>query len=81
MIAFDRVLDPDEPVEEQILWRMATSLGAKCSTEITEQTTHVISVNSNNNEADSTRSIVTPIWIEASYALWFRLNEDHYRLI
>lgn len=80
MITFDRVLDPDEPVEDQILWRMATSLGAKCSTEITDQTTHVISVNS-TEEADSTRFIVTPIWIEASYSLWFRLNEDHYRLI
>eukprot|EP00210_Caulerpa_lentillifera_P007259 g6945.t1 len=68
VIAFDRVLEPDEPVEEQILWRMATSMGAKCSIQISDQTTHVITVDSMRS-TESDQFVVTPIWVEASYTL------------
>jgi len=47
-IYFDCVLSPDEPHDQQILWRMASSMGASCSISSSDKTTHMVTLPGSN---------------------------------
>ena len=47
-ICFDRLFTPKEPHEHQLLWRMATGMGAICSLTHTEKTTHFVTLPGSN---------------------------------
>ena len=47
-ICFDRLFSPKEPHEHQLLWRMATGIGATCSLTHTEKTTHFVTLPASN---------------------------------
>lgn len=85
VLVFDHIFSSEDPKENQILWKMATSLGAQCTTVFSDETTHLVSINSTSSlatKAKQTRcKIVLPTWIEASYYLWYHLNEEHYQLM
>ncbi|KIL71651.1 hypothetical protein M378DRAFT_1020729 [Amanita muscaria Koide BX008] len=84
-ILFSSVIPLDTNAETTEIWRMAHMFGAKCSTELNSEVTHVVSAKRGTVKVDAARrrggtKIVWLSWFTDSVALWRRQDETPYLL-
>ncbi|KAF9074970.1 hypothetical protein BDP27DRAFT_1381023 [Rhodocollybia butyracea] len=84
-ILFSSVIPLDTRPESAEIWRLAVMFGAKCSTELTPETTHVVAAKRGTVKVDMARrrgniKIVWPTWLTDSIALWQKRPEVTYLL-
>ncbi len=84
-IVFSSVIPLDTKPETTEIWRMAHTFGARCSTELNSEVTHVVSAKRGTVKVDAARrrggiKIVWLTWFMDSVALWQRQDETHYFL-
>lgn len=84
-IVFSRLIPDDgSPPEHQEPWRIATELGAECSTHITESTTHVVAADVGTDKAREASKrnlhVICPEWLHLCSARWQHLSEEPFRL-
>lgn len=84
-ILFSSVIPLDTQPETTEIWRMAHTFGARCSTELNSEVTHVVSAKRGTVKVDAARrrggiKIVWLAWFMDSVALWQRQDETHYFL-
>ncbi|KAF9566917.1 hypothetical protein CPC08DRAFT_627531 [Agrocybe pediades] len=84
-ILFSSVIPLDTPPETTEIWRMAHMFGARCSTELTSEITHVVAAKRGTVKVDMARKrggikIVWLSWFTDSVALWRRQDERPYLL-
>lgn len=82
-IVFSRVFPKNVPrPESHPLWKMATSMGAICHTNLNPKITHVVAIDKSTDKAvwakDNCRHLVHPSWVEASYFLWKSAREESF---
>ncbi|KAJ6500358.1 hypothetical protein C8R45DRAFT_65616 [Mycena sanguinolenta] len=84
-ILFSSVIPLDTNPETTEIWRMARMFGAKCSTELTANVTHVVAAKRGTVKVDAARKrggikIVWLAWFTDCIALWQRQDEAAYLL-
>ncbi|KJA28556.1 hypothetical protein HYPSUDRAFT_33986 [Hypholoma sublateritium FD-334 SS-4] len=84
-ILFSSVIPLDTRPESTEIWRMAHMFGARCSTELTSDITHVVAAKRGTVKVDTARKrggikIVWLAWFTDSIALWRRQDEKPYLL-
>ncbi|KAJ7642847.1 hypothetical protein B0H17DRAFT_960034 [Mycena rosella] len=84
-ILFSSVIPLDTNPEATEIWRMALMFGAKCSTELTAEVTHVVAAKRGTVKVDAARKrggikIVWVAWFTDCIALWQRQDEASYLL-
>ncbi|KAJ3750888.1 hypothetical protein DFH05DRAFT_1519055 [Lentinula detonsa] len=84
-LLFSSVIPLDTRPESTEIWRMANMFGAKCSTELTPETTHVVAAKRGTVKVDAARrrgniKVVWLAWFTDSVALWQRQDETRYLL-
>ncbi|KAF7359453.1 RNA polymerase II subunit A C-terminal domain phosphatase [Mycena sanguinolenta] len=84
-ILFSSVIPLDTNPETTEIWRMARMFGAKCSTELTANVTHVVAAKRGTVKVDAARKrggikIVWLAWFTDCIALWKRQDEAAYLL-
>ncbi|KAJ4485687.1 hypothetical protein J3R30DRAFT_3441203 [Lentinula aciculospora] len=84
-LLFSSVIPLDTRPESTEIWRMALMFGAKCTTELTPETTHVVAAKRGTVKVDTARrrgkiKIVWLQWFTDSVALWQRQDEKRYLL-
>ncbi|KAJ6601302.1 hypothetical protein DFH09DRAFT_1257841 [Mycena vulgaris] len=84
-ILFSSVIPLDTVPEATEIWRMALMFGAKCSTELTADVTHVVAAKRGTVKVDAARKrggikIVWVAWFTDCIALWQRQDEAAYLL-
>ncbi|CAA7268063.1 unnamed protein product [Cyclocybe aegerita] len=84
-ILFSSVIPLDTKPETTEIWRMAHMFGARCSTELTNDITHVVAAKRGTVKVDMARKrggikIVWLAWFTDSIALWQRQDEKPYLL-
>ncbi|KAJ7508560.1 hypothetical protein B0H11DRAFT_33549 [Mycena galericulata] len=84
-ILFSSVIPLDTNPEGTEIWRMARMFGAKCSTELTPEVTHVVAAKRGTVKVDAARKrggvkIVWLAWFTDCIALWKRQDEAAYLL-
>ncbi|KAK2461532.1 hypothetical protein APHAL10511_005995 [Amanita phalloides] len=84
-VLFSSVIPLDTKPETTEIWRMAHMFGAKCSTELNSEVTHVVSAKRGTVKVDAARrrgniKIVWLQWFMDSVALWRRQDETPYFL-
>ncbi|KAF9486425.1 hypothetical protein BDN70DRAFT_869968 [Pholiota conissans] len=84
-ILFSSVIPLDTKPESTEIWRMAHMFGARCSTELTSDITHVVAAKRGTVKVDMARKrggikIVWLAWFTDSIALWQRQDEKPYLL-
>ncbi|KAJ7103031.1 hypothetical protein B0H15DRAFT_810663 [Mycena belliarum] len=84
-ILFSSVIPLDTNPEATEIWRMALMFGAKCSTELTADVTHVVAAKRGTVKVDAARKrggikIVWVAWFTDCIALWRRQDETAYLL-
>ncbi|KAK7023823.1 RNA polymerase II subunit A C-terminal domain phosphatase [Favolaschia claudopus] len=84
-ILFSSVIPLDTNPEATEIWRMARMFGAKCSTELTHDVTHVVAAKRGTVKVDAARKrggikIVWLAWFTDCIALWQRQDETAYLL-
>ncbi|KAF8185043.1 hypothetical protein K438DRAFT_1837313 [Mycena galopus ATCC 62051] len=84
-ILFSSVIPLDTNPETTEIWRMARMFGAKCSTELTADVTHVVAAKRGTVKVDAARKrggikIVWLAWFTDCIALWQRQDEVAYLL-
>ncbi|KAF8956077.1 hypothetical protein BDZ97DRAFT_221596 [Flammula alnicola] len=84
-ILFSSVIPLDTKPETTEIWRMAHMFGARCSTELTSDITHVVAAKRGTVKVDMARKrggikIVWLAWFTDSIALWRRQDEKPYLL-
>ncbi|KAJ7634451.1 hypothetical protein FB45DRAFT_829675 [Roridomyces roridus] len=84
-ILFSSVIPLDTNPEGTEIWRMARMFGAKCSTELTPDVTHVVAAKRGTVKVDAARKrggikIVWLAWFTDCIALWNRQDETAYLL-
>ncbi|KAF8640572.1 hypothetical protein AX17_000234 [Amanita inopinata Kibby_2008] len=84
-IMFSSVIPLDTMPETTEIWRMAHMFGAKCSTELSNDVTHVVAAKRGTVKVDAARKrggvrIVWLAWFMDSVALWRRQDETQYFL-
>ncbi|KAF7338558.1 RNA polymerase II subunit A C-terminal domain phosphatase [Mycena venus] len=84
-ILFSSVIPLDTNPEATEIWRMARMFGAKCSTELTADVTHVVAAKRGTVKVDAARKrggikIVWLAWFTDCIALWQRQDEGAYLL-
>ncbi|KAJ7231472.1 hypothetical protein B0H12DRAFT_1146513 [Mycena haematopus] len=84
-ILFSSVIPLDTNPETTEIWRMARMFGAKCSTELTADVTHVVAAKRGTVKVDAARKrggikIVWLAWFTDCIALWHRQDEAAYLL-
>ncbi|KAJ7684787.1 hypothetical protein DFH06DRAFT_1073723 [Mycena polygramma] len=84
-ILFSSVIPLDTNPEATEIWKMARMFGAKCSTELTADVTHVVAAKRGTVKVDAARKrggikIVWLAWFTDSIALWQRQDETAYLL-
>ncbi|KAJ6547209.1 hypothetical protein B0H19DRAFT_954705 [Mycena capillaripes] len=84
-ILFSSVIPLDTNPEATEIWRMARMFGAKCSTELTAEVTHVVAAKRGTVKVDAARKrggikIVWLSWFTDCIALWQRQDESAYLL-
>ncbi|KAF5375137.1 hypothetical protein D9758_000554 [Tetrapyrgos nigripes] len=84
-LLFSSVIPLDTKPETTEIWRMAVMFGAKCSTELSPEVTHVVAAKRGTVKVDQARKrggvkIVWLAWFTDSVALWHRQDETPYLL-
>ncbi|KAF8628253.1 hypothetical protein AX15_004028 [Amanita polypyramis BW_CC] len=84
-VLFSSVIPLDTRPETTEIWRMALMFGARCSTELNNEVTHVVSAKRGTVKVDAARrrggiKIVWLAWFMDSVALWRRQDEIPYFL-
>ncbi|KAJ3869306.1 hypothetical protein EV359DRAFT_70029 [Lentinula novae-zelandiae] len=84
-LLFSSVIPLDTRPESTEIWRMALMFGAKCSTELSPDTTHVVAAKRGTVKVDAARrrgniKVVWLQWFTDSVALWQRQDETRYLL-
>ncbi|KAJ7201354.1 hypothetical protein GGX14DRAFT_552029 [Mycena pura] len=84
-ILFSSVIPLDTDPETADVWRMARMFGAKCSTELSTDVTHVVAAKRGTVKVDAARKrggvkIVWLAWFTDCIALWRRQDEAAYLL-
>ncbi|KAF5384884.1 hypothetical protein D9615_001109 [Tricholomella constricta] len=84
-ILFSSVIPLDTRPESTEIWRMAHMFGARCSTELKPDITHVVAAKRGTVKVDMARKrggikIVWLAWFTDSVALWRRQDETAYLL-
>ncbi|KAJ7492115.1 hypothetical protein FB451DRAFT_1077957 [Mycena latifolia] len=84
-ILFSSVIPLDTNPEATEIWRMALMFGAKCSTELTADVTHVVAAKRGTVKVDAARKrggvkIVWVAWFTDCIALWQQQDETAYLL-
>ena len=81
-IVFTRVIPLEQAPHTHPLWRMAESFGARCSTALAPDTTHLVAGASGTDKVLQARAagtwVVTPAWLECSCTLWKRAHEERF---
>jgi hypothetical protein len=79
MLSMVQILDMKKPeaAEANLLWRLATRLGAKCSLHLTSSTTHVVALSATTEKAQRALKqgshLVEPSWLFACEARCLQL--------
>ncbi|KAK7058573.1 CTD phosphatase Fcp1 [Paramarasmius palmivorus] len=84
-LLFSSVIPLDTRPESTEIWRMAEKFGAKCSTELTPDITHVVAAKRGTVKVEAARKrpnikVVWLAWFTDSIALWRRQDETPYLL-
>jgi len=83
-IVFSRVFPLDCDPKQHPLWTLAEDFGAKCSTQLQDDTTHVVGVALSTDKVKQALKrgcfCVTPHWLECSMLLWRRAQESAYTI-
>ncbi|KIK70552.1 hypothetical protein GYMLUDRAFT_253918 [Collybiopsis luxurians FD-317 M1] len=84
-LLFSSVIPLDTKPESTEIWRMAHMFGAKCTTELSSETTHVVAAKRGTVKVDTARrrgniKVVWLSWFTDSVALWQRQDETRYLL-
>ncbi|KAF5392414.1 hypothetical protein D9757_002308 [Collybiopsis confluens] len=84
-LLFSSVIPLDTRPESTEIWRMAVMFGAKCTTELTPETTHVVTAKRGTVKVDMAQrrgniKVVWLSWFTDSVALWQRQDETKYLL-
>ncbi|GAB4847669.1 hypothetical protein Ancab_026731 [Ancistrocladus abbreviatus] len=81
-IVFSRVFPVNSQPVNHRLWRVAEQLGAACSAEVHDSTTHVVTMDVGTDEScwavKEKKFLVHPRWTEASFYLWQKQPEDSF---
>ncbi|KAI8969704.1 hypothetical protein BDB01DRAFT_840117 [Pilobolus umbonatus] len=84
-IVFSGVIPLNNKPESSWVWRMATSLGAVCGTELTGKVTHLVAATDGTSKVNAAKKyphikIVTTSWITESAWRWERQSEQQHAL-
>ncbi|KAG7099766.1 hypothetical protein E1B28_001579 [Marasmius oreades] len=84
-LLFSSVIPLDTRAESTEIWRMAHMFGAKCSTELTPDITHVVAAKRGTVKVEAARKrgnvkVVWLAWFTDSIALWRHQDETPYLL-
>jgi len=79
-VIFSRLWKNDVKPHEHPLWKLATGLGAHCTTQLDEDVTHLITDTMATEKAQwalqRKKAIVTTRWLEGSAIMWKRAHES-----